>query len=278
MSTSKKAKTRRSRAKSKVRLTARTADKHTLYQRSVQDPAVEVEFIAGTYRKIKGRPPVNVREDFCGTALFCAEWVKSGADRRATGVDIDPDVLAWGTRENIEPLDGEKERVTLLCQDVRDPCSEPFDVVVAFNFSYWIFTDRPSMRHYFETVHASLEPEGVFLLDSYGGWEAWQTMLERRPKGDFTYIWDQHEVNPIDHSVLNYIHFEFKDGTRLNRAFEYRWRLWTLPEIRELLLEAGFSKVDIYWDVSKTDDRTLYRPRDSAENQPGWLAYIVACR
>lgn len=259
-------------------LTARTADKHVLYQRAVQDPGIEVEFIASTFKKLRGRAPVSAREDFCGTALFCAEWVKSSRDRVATGVDIDPDVLAWGREHNIEPLGADAARVTLLEQDVRAAVDARFDVATAFNFSYWIFRDRATMRGYFEQVLSSLEADGVFLLDAYGGWEAQEPMLERRSKGNFTYVWDQSEINPIDNSIVNYIHFEFKDGTQLQRAFEYRWRFWSLPEICELLEEAGFTSVEVYWDVSKDEDRTLYRPRRKAENQPGWLAYIVACR
>lgn len=29
----------------------------------------------------------------------------------------------------------------------------------------------------------------------------------------------------------------------LRRAFRYHWRLWTLPELREMLLAAGFDDV-----------------------------------
>ena len=84
--------------------------------------------------------------------------------------------------------------------------------------------------------------------------------------------------DPITHLVKNYIHFEFKDRSRMDRAFEYVWRFWTLPELRELLLEAGFSDVQIYWDTATEDDEEKYAPRTRAENQPGWLAYIVAHR
>jgi len=32
----------------------------------------------------------------------------------------------------------------------------------------------------------------------------------------------------------------------LDRAFSYYWRMWTLPELQELLQEAGFVKVTVY--------------------------------
>jgi SAM-dependent methyltransferase len=264
----------------RTKLTAKNADKHLLYQQSVQDPASEVKFVARVFKKLRGRRAESLREDFCGTALFCAEWIKSGKQtpRTATGVDIDADVLAWGRQHNLEPLGPRARRVRLLQQDVRDPCPEKYDIVAAFNFSYWIFETRDELRRYFETVLRSLEPDGIFFLDAYGGWEAHQPMEESRACKGFTYVWDQDEIDPITGHVTNYIHFKFKDGSKLERAFTYEWRMWSLPELRELLLEAGFDTVAVYWDEADDDDETRYRPHERAENHPGWLAYLVAKR
>lgn len=261
----------------KSRFSAKTADKHVLYQLSVQDVVTEAKFIADVFKKKRKRPAVSLREDFCGTALLCGQWVENGRARTATGVDIDPAVLSWGWEHNIEPLGESASRVTLLEKDVRDRVPGRFDLVVAFNFSYWIFKTRDEMRNYMKTVRRSLGPEGMFLLDAYGGWEAYEPMYENRPvKGGFTYVWDQDKFDPITHEVTNYIHFKFKDGTKLDKAFTYEWRYWTLPELQELLGEAGFSDVRVYWDQADSEDEEDYRPTKRADNQPGWLAYIVA--
>jgi len=259
-------------------LTARTADKHVLYQLSVQDAKVEVDFIDRVYRSIFRKRPSSLLEDFCGSALICGEWVKRAASRSATGVDIDPKVLGWGKRNNVAALGEAAARVRLLRQDVRDPVGARFDVVCAFNFSYWVFRTRDEMRRYFTHVRTLLGRDSVFVLDAYGGWEALQPMQERRRiKGGFTYVWDQNQFDPITHEVVNYIHFEFKNGSRLDKAFRYHWRFWTLPELKELLAEAGFSDVEVWWDVSKAQaDDEDFRPRLGARNQPGWLAYLVA--
>jgi hypothetical protein len=133
------------------------------------------------------------------------------------------------------------------------------------------------MRAYFEAVRVSLAEGGIFVCDVYGGWESQQPMLEPRPiKGGFTYVWDQDKFDPITHDVENHIHFEFKDGTKLKKAFSYYWRYWTMPELTELLKEAGFSNVTVHWDVAESEDDEDYQPSKSAENQAGWLAYIVA--
>jgi SAM-dependent methyltransferase len=266
-----------SRSKTQSRFTAKTADKHDLYQRSVQDADTEVAFIERVYKQLVGRAPKSLREDFCGTALLTATWVKRGSERRGIGIDLDPSVLAWGREHNIAPLGEAAERVKLYKQDVRAKVPEKVDVVGAFNFSYWIFFTRDEMREYFAHVRRGLGKEGIFILDAYGGWESQEPMLEERPiRGGFTYVWDQDSFDPITHRIKNYIHFHFKDGSKLERAFTYDWRYWTLPELTELLHEAGYSDVRVYWDTSDDDVYEAYKPRKKAENQPGWLAYLTA--
>jgi SAM-dependent methyltransferase len=265
--------------KRRARITARNADKHALYQLSVQDASAEVRFLDRVFKARRARPPQSLREDFCGSALLCAEWVKSQRGRTATGLDIDASVLAWGTQHNLAAIDEPGDRVRLLNQDVRDPCAKKHDIICAFNFSYWVFKSRQAMRGYFEQARRGLERDGMFFIDAYGGWEAHEPMLEHRPiKGGFTYVWDQDVINPIDNSIVNHIHFEFRDGTKLKKAFSYEWRFWSLPELQELLEEAGFSQSWVYWDTSESEDHEDYRPRKIVENQPGWLAYIVATR
>lgn len=271
--------TSQSRRRRKSRFTAKTADKHILYQLSVQDVETEAGFLDRTFKSLTGRAPRTLREDFCGTALLCGEWVNRWPERKATGIDIDPKVLAWGREHNIDQLGDAARRVNLLEQDVRATVSAKFDLAVAFNFSYWIFRTRDEMRSYMQGVRRSLAPGGVFFLDAYGGWESQEPMFEERPvRGGFTYVWDQSSFDPITHAVTNFIHFHFQDGTKLQRAFRYDWRFWTLPELTELMNEAGFRDVRVYWDTSDDDRRETYRPRARANNHPGWLAYIVGVK
>lgn len=277
-------KRRRTKAKKRnYKYTAATADKHELYQLSVQDPEIEIAFVNRVYRKTYGRIPLTLREDFCGTAFFCAEWVKSNPERTAIGIDLDQPTLDWGIAKNLAPLNEPGQRVTLLCQNVLDPVKKSFDIALGLNFSYWVFMTRDDMRAYFKGVHDSLGKQGLFFLDAYGGPYSMEAMSEdeierSQIKGGFTYLWDQHEFNAIDHHVVNHIHFEFKDGSKLERAFTYEWRFWTLPELRELLAEAGFSKSHVYWEDEDEDgDGTgVYRARKRAANSGAWVAYIVA--
>jgi hypothetical protein len=78
-------------------------DKYWLYQEAFQSPAEEVLWLETLFRHHRRREPELLREDFCGTALLCAQWVFSsppGYERRAIGVDISAEALAWGRRHN----------------------------------------------------------------------------------------------------------------------------------------------------------------------------------
>ena len=133
------------------------------------------------------------------------------------------------------------------------------DIVLAMNFSYWILHTRTGMRRYFEKVRDALVEDGVFFLDAYGGYDAFREMRETTGNDGFTYVWDQARYDPITGRQRCHIHFRFPDGSRIKDAFVYEWRLWTLPEIREILEEAGFRDVTVYWQGTRQADRRRER-------------------
>ena len=115
---------------------AEQADIHDLYERSVQAVDVEAEFLRDTYRALRGRAPLSLREDFCGTASLACEWVRTGPRRHAIGVDLDADTLEWGRRNRVARLpEAARARVKLLNDDVRSVKTDKVDIVGAFNFS-----------------------------------------------------------------------------------------------------------------------------------------------
>ncbi len=277
----KKAQKRKSKKGGSGRSQASRADRHRLYQLSVQVPEADVGFARRVFKKRYGRPARRLREDFCGTALMCCDWVRAHEENRAWGVDLDPEPLSWGVEHNLSTLtEAQRERVTLVEGNVLDVPAQPkVDVTVAFNFSYFIFPERAKLLAYFRQARSTLGSEGVLILDAYGGSDAQKTMTETREIDGFDYVWDQHKFDPIHHRAVNYIHFEFPDGSRIRRAFAYDWRLWGLPELRDALLEAGFSDVDAFWEG--TDRKTgegngVYRVASEALDDPAWIAYLAA--
>jgi hypothetical protein len=150
---------------------------------------------------------------------------------------------------------------------------------VGQNFSYFVFKTREELRGYFRGVRASLASEGMLFLDIFGGWEAHSLDTEEKDLDDFTYVWDQVRYDPITHDTRFYIHFEFPDGTRMPRAFTYDWRFWTIPEVREILKEAGFEGTEVYWEGTERDTgdgNGVFRRAERTQNCAGWIAYIVA--
>ncbi|MFK7959231.1 MAG: class I SAM-dependent methyltransferase [Phycisphaerales bacterium] len=278
----KKKKHLRGRDKKKLKpggLTAATSDKYVLYEKSVQEPEAECDLIEQMWSEQHTRPCRSVREDFCGTSQVSMEWVKRHADNTAVCIDLDPEVVDWAKARVGERLNDEQlSRIEWRLEDVRTTLPKLVDSVLAMNFSYYLFNTRDALRVYFENVHRGLSDDGIFLLDAYGGSEAFSEIEEPRELDGFTYVWEQATYDPISGRAMNYIHFEFPDGTRIDRAFEYGWRLWTLPEIQELLLEAGFRDVTIYWEGTDEDGEGNgeFAPATVGEACEGWVAYLVA--
>jgi SAM-dependent methyltransferase len=269
--------TRAARRARKPKFTARNADRHRLYEMAVQDPGVEVDRLGRIFRSRTGRPALALREDFCGTANLCTAWVRSRGDRTATGLDLDRETLEWGRWNNLAPLGDDAWRITLRNQDVRDPVPERFDIAAGLNFSYSIFKTRDDLRRYFRSVYDSLTSDGMLFIDVLGGWEAQQEIEEERREDGFTYVWEQRDFNPIDNTMTTYIHFRFDDGSEMRRAFRYDWRLWQVVELREVMAEAGFDEIDVYWEDEDEDRNDLgtFRRRKRAPNDPGWNCYVV---
>ena len=64
------------------KLTARTADKHVLYQWSGQAPETDAKTYARWFKRYTGRELRSKREDFCGTAVLSCHHVKNHKDNK----------------------------------------------------------------------------------------------------------------------------------------------------------------------------------------------------
>lgn len=299
-SRSKSARTRaakpRRRAGARHRYTAATADKYELYQNAVQSPEGDVPFLERMFERERGRQPLRLREDFCGTAYLSAHWIARSPLHSAEGYDIDPEPVAWGLQHNFAPARSKRasksartrsgsdeppsaDRFEFHLKDVRAPSPRPVDLRVAFNFSYWIFKTRRELVEYFEAARASLASDGIFCLDLYGGWEATQELVETRRCGGFTYVWDQRKFHPGTGEYRTQIRFRFPDKTEL-KAFDYDWRYWTLNELRDALFEAGFRDVGTYFEgtTAKGEGNGVFRRGLRGENCEAWLCYLAALR
>ncbi|MDZ8118849.1 class I SAM-dependent methyltransferase [Pontiella agarivorans] len=268
-------------------------DIHWLYEASVQNVDTDLDFGVRIYRKHWKRKPLTIREDFCGTAKLAARWAQRNKLHEAWGIDFHQPTLDWGVKYNVSDLtEKQRKRLHLIHGNVLEETTPKVDMAFALNFSFCVFKKRDVLRDYFKKVCKCLNKEGLFVLDIYGGTEA---IMEKEddvreipglttPDGleipDFEYIWDQAYYNPINHDTTCHIHFNVPGYGRIEKAFTYKWRLWTLMELQEILKEAGFSTAEVYLhdfdDDGESDE--IYRLRKTYENVQGWVAYVVGVK
>jgi SAM-dependent methyltransferase len=233
-------------------------------------------------RAVHGGEPRVMREDFCGSGGVCREWAKQkAADKpfRAIGVDLDPEPLKRLRRvKNVEAV----------CADVMD-CDAAADIISATNFPVGYWHARPDLVRYLKATRRRLKPGGVFVCDTYGGTNAFITGSTVR---DFwidggiriRYTWEQRQADLLTGMVTDVVHFRgFKDRDVVldqPEAFVYRWRLWSIQELRDAMEEAGFSAVEVYAELADAKDergRVYVRPVTSGEELgDNWVVCIVA--
>jgi hypothetical protein len=261
--------------------TAKTADKYELYQYAVQSPEIDLAFVNRVFKRHRGRRPLSLCEDFCGTCLFSSEWVRQSPEHAAEGFDIDPEPVAWGRLHNLAPLGAAGERVRVHLADVRNVTDEPVDVRIALNFSYSVLHTRAEMLEWFLNVRKSLKSDGLFVMDMHGGPEAIEELEETRPvREGFKYVWEQRSFWPGTGEYHTSISFRFRDGTELKRAFNYHWRFWFLTEIKDILRDAGFQDIELYFECADKngDGNGVFRRTERGANDASWIAYVVALR
>ena len=236
-------------------------------------------FLSRFYKKRTGEPLRRFREDFCGTALLSCEFVRLHRENRAIGIDLDASTLKWARKHNLSRLDpDQRSRVRLLRGNVLDLRRPRVQVTAALNFSYSVFKTRKLMLEYMRNAYRSLKPRGMLMMDAWGGSDTLIKTEDRRRQHGFTYVWDQAQFDPVSHDILCKIHFEFRDGTRMRNAFVYDWRLWTLPEMQEIMSEAGFRDVHVLWegtDRETGEGNGVFRRVTRGGDEDAWIAYVV---
>ncbi len=255
------------------------ADRYELYEAAVQDAPGDAEFLDDEFFRRRGRRADSFREDFCGTAALACEFALRRPGSRVYAIDRDPVPLEWGRERHLPRLDREaREHVRLVESDVLDWEGPAVDLIAAMNFSYWIFETREMLRRYFEQARRALLPDGLFFLDAYGGSDCHETKEYPRREQGFVFVWDQVSYDPITAHMECAMHFDLPDGSRLANAFRYAWRFWSLPEIRELLEEAGFRRTFVLWEGADEngDGNGVFEEVEAGSPDPTWIAYLVS--
>jgi len=253
-----------------------------MYEESVQNPEFEMRFFRKVYKKIFGEFPYMIREDFCGTALNSFYWVGLEPYNKALAVDIQRDSFDWGVakyeKENVSS--GSLNRVAFLQKSVLEDDTYKSQIRIALNFSYFIFKDRKTLKKYFQIAYNSLPKHGLFIMDHFGGSECYEADTEKRHEDGFLYFWEQGDLNPVNNNCKFAIHFKPDGQRKIKNAFEYDWRLWSIPELTDILYEVGFNEVKIFFETDKTDKKGYSKYKETSEWEPMGchLSYIVGVK
>ncbi|XP_050369050.1 uncharacterized protein LOC126787171 [Argentina anserina] len=332
--------------------------KFLLYQQSVQSPKGDISYLQKFFLMyVGGRQPLHLLEDFCGTALLSAEWLRTDSRRTAVGLDLDVEALDWCMENNINKIGSDGySRISLFHGNVLQPLEAKLiefeppelmknlsltqktdgsengglesvlgwgsfsphnvkymknhqlparDIGCAFNYSCCCLHQRAELVLYFKHVLDVLSKKGgIFVMDLYGGTSSECKLRLQRKFANFTVqyfflyshyflscavFWEQAEFDIIERKTRISLHFHpKKQQKKLRRAFSYSWRLWSLPEIKDCLKEAGFQSVH-FWLREMQDTREIrktegfgagrdikYEEVTKFEQQDAWNAYVVA--
>lgn len=253
--------------------------KYDCYELCVQSPPALVPFLIALH----GADPKILAEDFCGSCAASLAWLERVHDSRAIGTDLDPEPLSRARERNAFG-----ERLTLRQASVLD-ADDAADVVFVGNFSIGELHDRPALVRYLSKARERLNPHGIFVCDIYGGESAFRTGAvnrgHRAPGGlRVLYTWEQRDADPLTGMVTDVCHFRVERSGQIieeyTDAFVYRWRLWSVPELRDAMLEAGFRSTEVHSklaDPFEADGTVRPRPiTDPSELEESFIVCVVA--
>lgn len=242
-----------------------------LYELCAQHPPRDAALLDAMYwMGFENQPPVpaehpHLAEDFSGSAALSRAWTTRFPDRSATAIDLDPEALEFALARAARA--GVAEAICFRCVNVMQ-ADDQADLIFVGNFSICELHMRQQLVAYFQRARARLSPGGMIACDLYGGADAYTpTEMEQDHEIDgrpVLYTWEQREADVTTGMVENAMHFRVGDPDKpelvLTDAFEYRWRLWSIPELRDAMTEAGFARTEVYhrYDCAEDEDGRVY--------------------
>ncbi len=241
-----------------------TPDNFDLYEAAVQAPDAAARFLRALHPAA-----THLCEDFAGSAALSRAWGDLSTSLTATAIELDPQTLdAARSRTHNNP------RVTLALEDAT-ATTTPADIIATLNFSICELHTRQQLTAYLTAARNRLNPDGILVLDIYGGSTAYQTGAFDIPfvynDLEHTYTWKQLAADPISSRVLNAIDFDLASGESIENAFTYDWRLWSPRELIDTLLEAGFTAVEAHDTLGGAlDEHNNPLPDPCWKTDEGW--------
>jgi len=186
----------------------------------------------------------------CGFGRISAELARRGFS--VTGVDITESYLQTAKEEaSLDNLD-----IEYIKADAREFVRRDyFDLAVNLYISFGYFENKKDDLLMVRNAYESLKNGRSFIIETLGKEIAVRDFVETEwfERAGFTVLTQYEALDSWTFLKNRWI--LMKDGKKIEKVFNQR--LYSASELRDLLLEAGFSKVEIYgdWDESPYDKR-----------------------
>ena len=266
-------------------------DRFALYELCVQSP----RHIVGFLYAVHGNQPTVLREDFCGTAAVSRRWIDEGNRRgeefKALAIDLDQATLDWA-KFHAAQFAAKIAFFSGDCISAQAPANATgADIIFVGNFSIGYIHTRAELLAYLRDSRDRLSRAsagfggGIFVCDLYGGSGAFKLGgLHRRytgPKGEQVhYNWMHEEADAMTGIVQNSISFRVIASddatTEYPREFVYRWRLWSISELCDCMMEAGFASIEVHVECNIAPGHVPVPVTDPSEIKEDWIVLIVA--
>jgi SAM-dependent methyltransferase len=207
--------------------------KAQIHDALAKDNAVESDWIL---RRLGVRPPASLLDVPCGEGRICRELAARGF--RMTGVDFTPALLG-SARERARNA---RLDINFVETDMRDlPWRETYDGAFC-HFSSFGYFDEDGNRAFAQAVFDALRPGACFLVDTHTE----ETLLSVLSPRDWhwmgeTLVLQTRKYNMRTRRVdSEWTYFENDRNWKVNSSV----RLYSQPELRDLLRSAGFSECE----------------------------------
>ena len=188
----------------------------------------------------------------CGLGRISSELARSGYE--VTGVDITESFLN-AAKEDAKLEDLKIEYIQSDAREFIRP--EYYDAIFNLYISFGYFADQKDDLKVLRNVYQSLKKGGTFIIETLGKETSSRDFVEAEwfeRAGGFMLT----EYEPLDSwTFLKNRWILIKDGKVVEKTFVQR--LYSASELRSILQEAGFEKIEIYgdWDESEYNQHAL---------------------
>jgi SAM-dependent methyltransferase len=204
----------------------------------------------GETSKIQIKSNPKVLDLCCGFGRISAELARRGFS--VTGVDITESYLQTAKEE----ADLENLNIEYVKADAREFVRKDFfDLAVNLYISFGYFEKQEDDLLLARNAYESLKDGGSFIIETLGKEIVVRDFVETEwfERAGFTVLTQYEALDSWTFLKNRWI--LVKDGKKIENVFTQR--LYSASELRTLLFEAGFPKVDIFgdWDESPYDKR-----------------------